>query len=527
VTASFATETGLPFTYVLEMPLLFQIRLINDEANPSYSAMRNSGILDLAFVKKTLSRFGFMTLFDQELYLAGVDTDLQLVAPIMYEYEKDSTEKSMRLRFRPNFKEISTDSASHLKLGHYSVVPYSARQNIVDLQPISQNKNTHVIRFWNNQKELSFNSKLFRVTIQSDNKKATYSDCPLSKGLISLPKETDGRFQMIDVYMNKNIGEDYMTVNILHGKKEGRIDTKMQHSMDVSGIPNAFEGRMNAEERRDRMLNEVTKGVQSPTARAMDVSIDIPYTNDQYIVTVGLANSNVDENAKYRTLFYFQSFNDQRLRYEICGAAHLHSLVEIPLNFEKAVERPMEDQLHFEMLFGKTCANGFGLKFNGTQRQTDDMKEAIMNSDVAKECMKEMQGGNRAMRACQQATALVQMKNQFLMSMEVSKGSISDVVNFMSQQLAIKNHPSVSSKMPESGNSRVSMELRMSPDYKNAEMSVSNSQMEVDFSPVDVSHVPMLEKIADKMWKEEREGKLRRPHRKQECMVNFAIFNVG
>jgi len=516
-TISFPTETGMPFTYVLEMPLLFQVHLKRNQINSLYPVTRSNGVLELTLARKTLSRFGFLTLFDQELYLAGVDTNLQLVAPITYEYEKDTTEGNIRFRFRPNFKETTPESNSQFKLAHYSVIPYSTRQNILDLQPVSLNKNTHVMRLRNDQKELTFNSRLFRVTIQGDNKQLKYSNT-LSRQLMTLPKESDGRFKMIDLYMNRNVGKDYVTVSFLHGKREGDVDTKEQQPTSMSDLPNAFEGNLNARERRDRMLNEVAKGVRSPTARALDVSVDIPYTNNQYIVTLGLASSNVDEDARYRTIVYFQSFNDQRRRYEICGAAHLHSLLRIPLDFEKAMERSMEDHLHLEMLFGTTCADGFGFKFNGTQRRTDDMKEAIMNSDLAKECMKEMQEGNKGMRACQQANALAEMKNHFVMSTEMSKGSINEFVNFMSQQLAIK-HPWENTRTSETDKSNLNMELRMSPDYKNAELSMSNSQMEINFLPFDVSRVYMLDKVAEKMWKEERDGESRKSYRKQEYMV--------
>jgi len=486
--------------------------------NSLYPVTRSNGILELAFATKTLSRFGFLTIFDQELYLAGVDTNLQLFAPIMYEYERDATEQNVRLRFRPNFKEISSETIdSRLKLAHYSIIPYSTRQNIVDLQPVSLNKNTHVMRLENDQKELTFNSKLFRITIQGDNRQLKYSNT-LSRQLITLPKETDAYFKMIDLYINKNIGKDYVTVGLLHGKREGDVDTKQQHSMSLSDLPSAFEGNLNARERRDRMLNEVVKGVRSPIARALDVSVDIPYTNNQYTITVGLASSNVDENARYRTMVYFQSFNNQQLRYQICGAAHLRSLLRIPLDFERTMERSLEDHLHLEMLFGTTCADGFGFKFNGTQRRTEDLKEAIMNSDSAKECMKEMQTGNKGLRACQQANALAEMKNHFLMSTEFSKGSINEFVDFMSQQLAIKNSWG-SSRMSESDKSSLNMELRMSPDYKNAELSVSNSQMEINFPSFDVSHVHMLDKVADKMWKEQRDGESRKSYRKQKCFT--------
>ncbi|XP_019887836.2 uncharacterized protein LOC105281428 [Ooceraea biroi] len=515
MTVNFPTETGFPFTYVMQRPTYWKVQARTNQEHRSYSSAKSSGAFEWAYASKTMARFGFVTPFKHQFYAAGVDTDSQIMVPVAYEYERNVPEKTVQFRVRPSWKQ--TESQSEFKVAHYGVVPFTARINLLELQPVSFNRNMHIART-SDQQTTEYNFDMFRVKFQRDGKSSKYSKgfSAFIKQLFSFPREDDTRYKMLDVYLNNDQTRDWTSINLAYDRKE--FDIKSKDSWpSTKELSTIFKPQMSSQKRRDVMLKEVSRGVVSPTAQAVDLIIDVPNVPQQeYIVTFGLAESSADDRPNYQTLFHFQSMKDKKPNYEVCSRGFMDMSQRIPLDYEKALERVPEEQFHWQMEFGTTCANGNSFNITGTETRTEELKEAIINSEIAKECEREMQQGNKALRACQKANALTELRNRLSISLEIPDELINEGFNTIIDSLSrlpVKHNLLQNNELLEklllqeetSGTQKINLELTMSSDFKKAELALRTSEMDLKLPPVDLSEIIILTKEADRIWKLEND----------------------
>lgn len=499
------TESGLVFFYRLDKPLL--VRTVAKNPEPSPSSAQGNGMFHLTFVSKRMSRSGIISILDGTTHMSGVDNDLLLRAPIDYTYERNVNDKVVSIQMRPHTRQ------SQLKLAHYSVRPFTT---IIDsenaAQPVWDNGNTRIVRVLMNQQKMKFNYDAVSFNVQSDTEQPKDFGSLIAQ-VFSMWREDNVRFTVIDLYTNNVMDKDWLGLTMSYGEKAiNNIGQQHARLQSVTDIPSTFGAISDVRERRNSMLKEVSKGLRNPVAQTVNLIVDLPQMSHRYTAIIGMADSNTKDNNVQQALFYLQSIKaGNNVDYEVCATGETQSSHNVPLDFEKAMEFTPVDRITLKMRYGSTCANGNRLDINSTQTRNVQMSQAIMSSDIAKKCMEEMRQGNKALRACQKANELAQTKNHWSLSMNIPDEAINMFVNVASLPLGIRNtFVQENTKMltrRDGGKQHVNMDVTVSPDFKNAEVTLNNPYVDLKLPPIDISHVEQLRKKANWLWQQDdRDG---------------------
>lgn len=499
---SFPTETGLPFAYTLEKPMLIRVQAKTKQTNPTESVTKNSGELDVTYVSKTMSRFGFAMPIEHEQYTAGVDYNTQVTAPYAFDCETNNEryKTTLQCRIRLNSKQSEGD----FRIAHYSVVPFTSRNNVLDVQPILLKKNTHIVHVLKNQERTRLNLGPATVNIQSDRKSLIKSPT-LYNEVLGLLKVNDIHFKAIDLYINNDVINEWVTVNVAYNKNT-YVETNSNDKEQLVKMDSLNSKLLKAEvssqqDRTNYLMTEISKGIQSPIVYGVDINLEIPQVRSLY-ASIGLAESNTDENRNQQTLFFLQSLQNgiPESKYEICGFGYTGSTHETPLNYEKTIEREPKDRYFLEMLHGSTCSNGMALEIHALQTRTKEMKEAIMNSDIVRQCKQEMRQGNKAMEACQKANQLAEAKNHLSMSVQASESDLRTLANLLLKQLNPENLVESSKTEGSSKKQNIELETELSPDYQTVFVALRTPSINIELPPVDVSNVQLFKREGNNLW---------------------------
>lgn len=462
MTMSFPTENGLPFIYTLESPTVIKLKA---EYKKGGSAER-SGILNMYFANKVQKRFGFLTPFEHQHYIAGIDNNRMLQVPLEYEIEHDVDQPHgfRWLKIRPNLPQTGLDSP--VKLLKYSTVPFTSRIDILELQPVSLDKNTHLV-LTSRKHKTTMERQAFSIQVEGDDRVIEEDDVKnnLAQLWLKSLQFNNHHYKKFEVLMNPahiarselkfNVAYDKMAVGGNNGVKEHQ-----SHESEWQDVFPINHWQPNSEERRKEIMEGLSKGIESGDVHVWDISYNSPMVPEkQQVLTIGMVINNVNKKSKASLYWNSQTAEKEEPKYEACYIQELQISPNTPLDFEYMTKNAPKDQFSAELRYGKSCKGGTKVVIDAKATRSDQMKEAIEYSKTAKKCWEEIRKGNKGLWACQKANHLAQVRDQVDVLAEIPeflKNIINQICNYCSHILP-KSHV----KVTKSGDSENAVLVRM------------------------------------------------------------------
>ncbi|XP_053979658.1 vitellogenin-like [Hylaeus volcanicus] len=494
VTLSFPTETGLPFVFTFNIPTLWK-------CSGKDTIQMNQGLnLDvesdvrLLFSSKIQGRIGFVTPFEHEHFVSGVDVNLQTYAPIKVKLGVDVEKKNLQMKIWPLKGEEKA------RLVHYSVVPYTSSHDIFSLRPLLTEKNTQIVH----SGETVIVSKLvpteniepFRVSLETDKTVPKLLDRFWSlDGGVSLGfpwTVVNDVFCKTDLFMNlKHELKEPMiftvaldTLNIKPGSEDLRQWTPIATTVEPS------DKKADSVDRRKQFLREVSKGVKAAKATVVDLQLRLPGDlESDNVVTIAWTDSAADN--KERSLFYWHTkVPSLDMQYEVCAAAQTVSTSNILPSYEHVMMTIPKKEFDIAVRYGKTCSENKEINIQGKLTQSTEMKEKVKTSAIVKECQGQMKHGNKILKACQKAASLAMLLDEVDVSLDIPDKSLLELAETAVGLVAVSDY--VDSRIAvvkpqNAGKKKIDIKARLSNNLQSADVLVETSSMDAMFNKIDLS----------------------------------------
>lgn len=91
------------------------------------------------YSSKTASKISFITPWDHKRYIAGLDKNIQINLPIKVNMTVDYDRQKMQVTVKPLYPK------NEVMVFHFSSWPYTTKHDILDLVPVSKDRNTEII----------------------------------------------------------------------------------------------------------------------------------------------------------------------------------------------------------------------------------------------------------------------------------------------------------------------------------------------------------------------------------------------
>ncbi|KAL6445373.1 hypothetical protein ACFW04_002286 [Cataglyphis niger] len=507
---SFPTESGLPFTYTLNKPILGQIETRNTDAEIKKQSENVKSVFNILFATKSQKRFGFTTPFEHHQYLVGVDRDFSVQLPLEFRGKQQHTKDQTSLEV----KLIPQSNEQTLKLIHISTVPFILRHDIQDFQPLLRgDRNIKKVMFANkwqgvpdevSRHSTSFGAGIFHVVTESEITERKNDN--LIKMLTVPHEEEDINYKKLDVLVDNNAANFGIRLNVAHVQSNSDNTANQQPESQTLETFTVTERKPNNEVRRKQFMTELSKSIQPTTNHVWDIDVEYPTLQKQnrLVLTFGLGHNKVDE--KYRILLYsnVQSTKDENVDYEVFGTGMMRFSQKTPLNFVNTFNHKPESTLEFLLQHGRNLANEKDeMHVRATMTQSNKLKNMIKNSATVKKCENEIKQGNEGLLACQKATQLAQMLDQIKLSIradtEQQQKIVDEIFGFLSSMFS-----GVVQSINRKKNNKdtIDMVARMLPDRDEMDVSVSGSDIELTLSLFGPSEdVHSLSQLSVKSWK--------------------------
>lgn len=506
---SFPTESGLPFTYTSNKPILGQIEARNTDAEIKKHAETVKSVFNILFATRSQKRFGFVTPFEHQQYLAGVDRDFSVQVPLEFRGKQQHTEDQTSLEMRL----IPQSNQQTQKLMHISTLPFVLRHDIQDLQPLLWGDRKMERVMLANERQgvsqqgipqegvshhsASFGAGIFRIVTESEITERKNDN--LIRMLTAPHEEEDIHYKKIDVLVDSNAANFGIRLNVAHVQSDSDNTANQPPESQTLETFTVTDGKPNSEVRKKQFLTELGKSIQPTTNHVWDIDVEYPTLQKQnrLVFTFGLGHNRVDE--KYRILLYsnVQSAKDGNVDYEVLGTGTLRLSQKTPLDFTRTINHKPESTLEFLLQQGKDLSNEKEkVHVQATMMQSDKLKNMIKNCAIVKKCENEIQQGNKGLHACQKATQLAQMLDHMKLSMRIESEQqqrvVDEIFDFLSSMFS-GIVESINRKKNEKDT--IDIEARMLPDHDEVDVSVSGSDIELTLSLFGLSDTQSLSQM--------------------------------
>ncbi|KMQ94517.1 vitellogenin precursor [Lasius niger] len=491
---SLSTESGLPFAYTIQRPILHQIEATNAEAENNKHSKIAKGTVNMLFASRIENRFGFTTPFEHQQYIGGIDRDYHVNVPMELKVETQPDKHQICLELKVNSKSSQQSKTQNQQVMHMSTVPFVTRHDILDVQPLHHNRNSQIAfasaRSGVSQHRASYGAGVITVEMEFDKEAAETMNNRNIMKLLSPSNENDVHYKKVDVFLDSNAARRGIRLNIAHAKSSSD-NANQQSEAPTSQTFTVIDGQPNSEARRQQFLTELNKAIQPADNFVWDVDVEYPTLQKQIrqVLTVGVGHNNVDE--KYRTLVYWntQSAADGNINYEALGTGNMKLSQKTPLNIENVLNREQQNNFDFNLQYGKKYSNGEKMHVNGNMLQSNDLRDKIKDSETVKLCQEESKQGKKGSQACQRAAVLARMKDRVKISTHVDSARHNSIVEKLINIISIVfGAEVVSVNQRQTGKSTIDIELKSSPSHDQADISISSSDIELTLSLHDPSH---------------------------------------
>ncbi|KOX68248.1 Vitellogenin, partial [Melipona quadrifasciata] len=494
VALSLPTETGLPFVHTFKIPVLHKLTgNAQGEMKAGRSiAMKNS--FRFVHAKKIQGRIGFVTPFDHQQFMAGIDLNFQMFAPLKFSLNLNTPKRNMEMKFWPMKGEEKA------RVLHYSVVPFTAIHDVLNLRPLLTEKTTQIIRPENLRSvtlpDSDPNSKI-KVNVEAVTNDVLFDlknlDIDKWINMILNPWSMDNdNFRNVNVFVNlKRDLVDPIVLNLSTERLElsSNNDDALWTSKVLAIEPSDKESR--SEARKKQLLIEAAKGIKSAISSVLDIHLHIP-DEVKTTLTIATANSNVEKAG--RTLLYLRNSIDRNDKtpstVELCAAAQAKVTPnEMPF-INQAIQTKPKVDLDMDLRVGSTCSEGEQIAINGKAIQTKTLSDMVKKSALMKECQKQMEQGNNMLNACQKAAAFSMVFNALDLSVNFQSDVAVTLITELLNNLRNTNFMNIHSDLKTLKNAskrKLDFRLDLANDLKKFDLSIHSPVMDLRLNDIDLS----------------------------------------
>ncbi|KAK2583797.1 hypothetical protein KPH14_009697 [Odynerus spinipes] len=489
INLSYPTETGLPFVYSLRIPILHKMSVKAKDMDMEFR---------LTMASKVQGRVGFVTPFDQQSFVSGIDMKTQLFVPGRVGVKLNPSKSGMEVEI----KLQASKQAENIRMLHFSVVPYTSRHNVLSLRPLLLEKNTQII-----QKE---DRTPIRIPSKSE------SDCffvlevdaeDLMEDISWWSRDDD----MLDLMFPMSLGRGVYEKIDLHWRLDGSEDKAITlkavfETMDVrsdnpsesndeawmvgSKAPMVPSTISDSRTRRSNFLREVAKGMNSANAYVLDASLELPgKLRSRHVLTISVAESDAEQ--KYRSLVYWHmDAPELDMTYEICGNSQMRRKATSPFDFEKILSSDPREEVMMHIRHGEKCSEGSEITIKGKMMQSEDYKEYVKKTDIAKKCKKRMENGMKSLEDCEKAIDLANTLNEVNVTVFFDSNEIISIadkgIDTLARQLSTLTNKIIISRRDLDADTGVTFYFKLSPDLKNMNGKISTPDKNLNFYDLDL-----------------------------------------
>ena len=430
VNMAFPTETGYPFQFTYEMPTFVSVRgyskaTIDREGNDRPSVPSSASVSSRTRASvgtKIQKRFGFISPFERQEYLAGIDKNMQVYLPMRSEFEYDKNKQTSRFQVQPS------DDEGDFKALQYRTQPFTAKHDIMSLKPVSNDRSTHIIhkdRASHSHIELNDNNNKQIVQFQwsrlsnrpseeSDNRPDKYDNamnaglklaCSVSSLFLpNAPEKTEYENYVVKVSPSNDLNAEVrVSLEEMYSENTNNYD-------EANGSPNAraphLEKSLSENERKQKFLREASKNINSAKANALDISLQVNGgLKSSVVATAAYGQSSVDE--KERVLFYASANIKDGQDYHVSAALESKIPHAHRMGYEETLKTNKRQEYDAVFHYGKGSGQSGDkyedqIRIQGKVKQTEQRMNSIRRSHDAQACNKQIeQSGDKITSACE------------------------------------------------------------------------------------------------------------------------------
>lgn len=492
VTYSFPTETGLPFVYSFELPML--LKITGDMSNELTHSKTIKAKTDfrILYAMKIQGKISFVTPFEHQQYTAGVDLDCNVHLPIKLTLDVDLSKYSLEIKIWPLKGE------NKARLLHYSVVPYVASHNILSLRPLLTEKTTQTLVPDDIYSDTVLDWDLMKVALEVD-KSYSYKNWldldidDLSKTVMTPWTSDNDNYRKIDIFLNLKREQiapfvfkiSYDSMEMTPTATDATLWTPKATAVEPS------DKEPDSEARRKQWMDEAAKGIKLAKSQVIDIQIEIPVTSEdsfKNVITIATSCSEVEKKGRMLVYWAFETL------FEVCATSQTKVTPDSTVFYDQVAQLKPKVEFNADLRIGKVCSTGEQLNINGEATQSKELRERIKNSSLIKTCEKQMQQGNKILRACQNAAAISMILDQLAISVDFQSPVI---VNFIGKALTVvinadylKEFADIRTELSypkTAGKKKIDISANLTDDLERVDVLISTPIMRIHVNDLDLS----------------------------------------
>lgn len=413
---SLPTEVGIPFLYTYDIPMVAQFEgKIKAVTNPEISRgdklnapEQVSAQIDgyVTVSAKSRSQLSIVASFDQQIFTAGFDKNLQVHLPLKFKTEIDVEKKQVEIEGELNEKHQDA------RLFHYSTWPYTSRSDVTSIDPIELRPHTYRMKPERNTHK-SFDAVLgrketgmsFRVWGHYPQKSLDLWKLLSSEGIATAWQEAwdSSSLQQTEASIRLNPQQTTSRNFVLRFGYQNQYNSQPQSDkpepfLNMDELSSKIE--QNSQQRQQEMCRHVSAGIQNSRTNSFDASLEFE-GGRKHIFTLAYAKSNADPQS--RMLATYQN-NDQT-----AYNANLQIKGYSPNTNEMDVTHTLntEPKAKYKVLFkyGQSEQDCAEVSATIDMRRSESRRQHLEEQPMYHVCKKQMQEGHNHMAACQNMTA--------------------------------------------------------------------------------------------------------------------------
>lgn len=515
ITIAFPLASGLPFLFTYKTPTLMraggEIRITtnpdlsqgNDEEIRIPREINANAEIDVLYSTQTDARVGFMTLFDSQRYVAGVQKKIQVHLPLRLTINIDANKDEVTAQAE------SLDQKNDVTLIHASSWPYTQYRDIAAAYDHTKKENTQVIstqqpkeydqRFGQASTGMVFhvNAKYEREFIDAARAMEYFRQHDfVSLVMYTTATESNEYYNLKVELDNQRSQAQSLKVKMQFSSQESyeNQESKPKHPKDTSNAKNYAHPQntdANSQERREQFTQNAGAGIANADVNTVDASISFQGKNQktaQYIATIAYADSK--SNNQQRLIAYLSANPTKESKQQMC--LHVESsMPNVPqLNFKNALAQNEDGEMRVELDFGDKCKDGQHITVKAKMSQSEGRKKHVEYSPLGKQCKEQMNKGDYQMPACQNATYQANVYDQYIISADYDNLS-SKTEKAGHAAYALLRHIGFeyvdeSRADSHAKNKHIEAKIRLAPNMRHANFSLDTPAVSAEWN-----HVPV------------------------------------
>ncbi|CAG9759824.1 unnamed protein product [Ceutorhynchus assimilis] len=420
IALSLPTETGFPFLYTYDIPMLVQYEgKVKAQVSPQISSGKKlrkpeqiSAQLEgfVTISTKVQSHLSLVTPFDHQIYVAGFDKNFQVHLPLKINAEVNLAKSSSKIECELNEKHPGA------RLFHYSSWPYTSRSDIMTTSPVALRTNTHRLRpesdthrsfdFVLGNKESGMAVRVSGHHPQQSINILQLADLIKSEGIVAAWQQSwdDATLQQTEADIRLAPEQSSSRKFTLRLGMQNQYKTQPQNQkqpefLSIEQLSSKVE--CESQQRQNELLKHVSAGITNAKASCIDASLEFEgQRKNQYIFALAYAKSNVAPQSSLVAFYKSKTQTPREVGLQVKSYIPNTNGLDLTDSLEK------EPKAKYEVVFQEKQERREPVEIKATikMNRSESRKQALVEQPMYYVCKKEMQEGNKQLAACQNMT---------------------------------------------------------------------------------------------------------------------------